>query len=139
MWLDAVQYGSAEEPQAWLAAQEPGCAVPAQEGLAAMADDRVTGVKRPPDPDLPSPDPKRLKVSDAEEEAFRARVRPERPARIFPDGAMPRGVHLLLLGGMPGAGVKSIGALLRTCFESQNVAIDVIQDESLHTTPPPCQ
>ena len=57
----------------------------------------------------------------------------------FPRWRYALGIHLLLLGGIPGTGVKSVGTMLRGCFEMQNVAVDQIDDDSFHVFGPTCE
>ncbi len=59
-------------------------------------------------------------VVEEEEEDFRAgEDRPDPPTQVLAnDGRLPKGVHLILLGGIPCAGVKAASALLRAASES---------------------
>ncbi len=106
--------------------------------------DPAASSKSPPRSIVLEPVPKRTRVSDPveddEEQDFRAwEERPDPPTQVLAnDGRLPKGVHLILLGGIPGAGVKTASALLRAALESYGATVGVVDDEHFHALAPPC-
>ena len=52
---------------------------------------------------------------------------------------MPPGIHLLVLGGIPGTGVKSVGLKLRGALETHEIAVEAIDDDTFHVLGPTCE
>ncbi len=91
------------------------------------------------------PDPKRSRLDipvslepDPEDE----RPDDERPTpltRVFSDGeSLPKGIHVILLGGSPGSGVKTSGKFLFAALETYGATVTVIDDADYHVRSPPC-
>ncbi len=102
---------------------------------ASKEDAPAAGSKSPPRSVVAEPDPKRSKFDvpgsvESDEED-------DRP--VLPDSERPPKVmHVILLGGIPGAGVKTASTLLRAALESYGATVTVIDDEAYHVRAPPC-
>ncbi len=62
----------------------------------------------------------------------------ERPTTIC-FGGLPDGVRLVLLGGKPGTGVRTVGRILRDLVENKGVAFEQNDDRTFHKFVPACE
>ncbi len=110
------------------------------------ASQEAAPIKSPPRSVVPVSDPKRsrqyIPVSlelDPEEELPIER-RPTPPTRVFEDDdALPRGVHITVLGGSPGSGVKTAGRHLYAALEAFGATVTTIDDYNFHVASPACE
>ena len=52
---------------------------------------------------------------------------------------IPTGIHLLVIGGIPGTRVKSVGLKLRGALETHEIAVETIDDDAFHVFGPACE
>ncbi len=65
--------------------------------------------------------------------------RPTPPTRVFVDSdGPPKGVHIIVLGGSPGSGVKTAGRHLYAALEDFGATVTTIDDHNFHVASHPC-
>ena len=75
---------------------------------------------------------------DPEEQFFDRRPTP--PTRVFVDSdGPPKGVHIIVLGGSQGSGVKTAGMHLNAALSDFGATVTTIDDDNFHVASPACE
>jgi hypothetical protein len=73
------------------------------------------------------------------EEELPIEERPTHLTRVFQgDDTLPKGVHIIVLGGFPGSGVKTAGKYLYAALEAFGATVRTIDDYDFHVASRPC-